>query len=121
MNLISIHILAVFCWAVFFVSLSESIKCNKNAKILAIFSFICMLIVLLVGTKLMLLFPSIVKSGIWIHIKLFIDILLMLINIYLIFIVFRKKTISIKIANIIFWFIIIMFLVMYGLTLFRPF
>ena len=121
MNLIAVHMMAVFCWAVFLVSLSESIICNKNSKVLAVLSLVFMFIVLFVGTKLMLLFPSVAKSGMWIHIKLSIDILAMLVNIYLAYVVFRKKTLSLKTANIIFWVIIIMFTVMYALTLFKPF
>jgi len=76
---------------------------------------------LFVGTKLMLLFPSVVKSGMWIHVKLSIDILAMLVNIYLVYIVLKNKTISQKLSSILYWAVVLMFLMMYGLTLFKPF
>ena len=121
MNLIAVHMFVVFCWAVFLVSLSESIICNKNSKVLAVFSLVFMFMVLFVGTKLMLLFPSVAKSGMWIHVKLSIDILAMLVNIYLVYIVLKNKTISQKLSSILYWAVVLMFLMMYGLTLFKPF
>jgi len=121
MNLISLHIIAVFCWAVFLVSLVQSLRCNQSSRFLAVLSVIFMLSVLFIGTKLMLLFPSVAKSGMWIHVKLSIDILAMLVNIYLVYVVFKNKTISQKLSDIIFWIIIIIFTVMYALTLFKPF
>jgi putative membrane protein len=121
MWLLNLHMMVVFCWAVFLSGLAQSVRCNQNSKILAVLSFIFMLSVLLVGTKLMLLFPSVAKSGMWIHVKLSIDILAMLVNIYLVYVVFKNKTISQKLSDIIFWIIIIIFTVMYALTLFKPF
>jgi putative membrane protein len=119
--LFNLHLLVVFCWAVFLVSLAQSLMYNQYSKLLASLSFIFMLSVLFIGTKLMLLFPSVAKSGMWIHIKLLIDILAMLVNIYLVFVVFKNKTISQKFARIIYLGVIVMFLVMYVLTLFKPF
>ena len=121
MWLVNLHIMAVFCWAVFLISLVQSIKCNQNSKFLAILSIIFMLSVLFIGTKLMLLFPEVAKSGMWIHLKLSIDILTMFVNIYLVYIVLKNKTISQKLSSILYWAVVLMFLMMYGLTLFKPF
>ncbi|GAB6074726.1 hypothetical protein [Nautilia lithotrophica] len=121
MNLLYLHMLLVFGWAVFMVSLVKSVECRENSKILGLLSLILMLSVLFVGTKLMLAFPQVAKSGLWIHTKLSIDILAMLLNIYLAFVVFKNKNISIKLARIIYWISIIMFGSMYYLTLFKPF
>ena len=121
MLLMNLHMMAVFCWAVFLVSLVQSLRCSQYSKLLAVLSLVFMLIVLFVGTKLMLLFPSVVKSGMWIHVKLSIDILAMLVNIYLVYIVLKNKAISQKLSSILYWAVVLMFLMMYGLTLFKPF
>jgi putative membrane protein len=113
--------LAVFCWAIFLISLVTSINCKQNSKTLAILSFVFMLIVLFVGTKLMLAYPGVAKSGMWIHTKLSIDILAMVINIYLVYVVFKRKNLSKFLSDIIFWFLILIFIGMYYLTLFKPF
>ncbi|ACM92745.1 hypothetical protein NAMH_0654 [Nautilia profundicola AmH] len=121
MNLLYLHMLFVFGWAVFMVSLAKSVACKENSKILAVLSLIFMLLVLYIGTKLMLAFPQVAKSGLWIHTKLSIDILAMLLNIYLAFIAFKNKTLSNTLSHVIYWTSVIMFAAMYYLTLFRPF
>ena len=121
MWLLNLHMMVVFCWAVFLVSSVQSLRCNQFSRFLAVLSVIFMLSVLFIGTKLMLLFPSVAKSGMWIHVKLSIDILAMLVNIYLVYVVFKNKTISQKLSDILYWAIVLMFLIMYGLTLFKPF
>jgi len=121
MNLMYLHMLFVFCWAVFMVSLAKTLECGENSKILALLSIVFMLAVLFVGTKLMLTFPDIVKSGQWIHIKLLIDIFAMLLNIYMAFVVFKKKNVSKKLSSIIYWISVAMFGIMYYLTLYKPF
>ena len=121
MWLLNLHMMVVFCWAVFLVSLVQSLRCNQFSRILAVLSLVFMLSVLFVGTKLMLLFPSVAKSGMWIHVKLSIDILAMLVNIYIVYVVFKNKPISQKLSDILYWVVVLMFLMMYGLTLFKPF
>ena len=121
MTLLNMHMMFVFCWAVFMVSLAKSVECGENSKILTFFSLIFMLLVLFVGIKLMLAFPQVAKSGLWIHTKLSIDILAMFLNLYLAFIVFKKKAVSKKLFQIIYWISIVMFGSMYYLTLFKPF
>jgi len=121
MNLMLWHMLLVFFWAVFMISLAKSIACRENSKILAVLSLIFMFSVLFVGTKLMLLFPQVAKSGMWIHVKLSIDIIEMLVNIYMAYVVFKKKEISSKKAQTLYWSTVLLFAAMYSLTLFKPF
>jgi len=121
MNLIYLHMLLVFGWAVFMVSLAKSVESRENSKILALISLFFMFSVLFVGTKLMLVFPQVAKSGLWIHTKLSIDILAMLLNIYLVYVVFKNKKISVKVSKTIYWTTVAMFMGMYYLTLFKPF
>jgi len=121
MNLLYLHMLFVFLWAIFMVSLAKSVECGEKSKISALLSLIFMLLVLFMGTKLMLLFPNVSKSGQWIHIKLSIAVLAMLINIYLAFVVYKDKKVSAKIAKAIYWLVIVMFIFMYVFTLYKPF
>jgi len=121
MNLLYLHMLLVFAWAVFMVSLAKSLQCGENSKVSAVLSLLFMVAVLFVGTKLMLAFPNVAKSGLWIHTKLSIDILAMLVNIYLAVLVFKNKTVSPKTGSVFYWATVIMFMAMYYLTLFKPF
>jgi putative membrane protein len=111
----------VFCWAVFMVSLAKSVICGENAKIPALLSVFFMLAVLYVGTRMMLMMPQITKSGIWLHVKLSFDILVMIENVYLVYVSLKSKPVNKKIAEFIYWSSIGMFAAMYYLTLFRPF
>jgi len=80
-----------------------------------------MLIVLGVGTKLMLLNPAVAKSGAWLHVKLSFDILLMIENIYLLYVLFKSKKLSDKVYEILYWGSYLSFILMIALTMFRPF
>jgi putative membrane protein len=119
MNLLLLHMLLVFMWGCSFLALIKSVQLKEYSKILAVLSIVFMLSVLFVGTKLMLMFPNVAKSGMWIHIKLSIDILAMLVNIYVAYLAFKKK--EKKLLNILFWITLIMFAAMYYLTLYKPF
>ncbi len=121
MNLVSIHMLAVFCWAVFMVSLAKSLMYGEKSRLLAGLSLFFMFAVLLVGTKIMLMMPQIIKTGMWIHVKLSFDIVVMLENVYLAIIVFKSKPVNNKIVSFIYWSSVLMFVAMYYLTMFRPF
>jgi putative membrane protein len=121
MNLISIHMLLVFCWAVFMVSLAKSLSCGEKSRLLAVLSLFFMFAVLFIGTEIMLMMPQITKSGMWLHVKLSFDILVMLENIYLAVIAFKSKPVNNKIVSFIYWSSILMFIAMYYLTMFRPF
>jgi len=117
-----IHFLVVMSWAIFLLSFIKSLQNDLRDKYLfGILSVIFMLAVLLVGTKMMLLNPSVAKSGLWIHTKLSIDIILMIENIFLLIVLFKKKIFSDKFYIIIYWFSYFAFMAMAGLSMFRPF
>ncbi|AZV46353.1 hypothetical protein C3L23_03420 [Nautilia sp. PV-1] len=121
MNLLYMHMMVVFCWGLFMVSLAKSVGCKENSKLLAIISIVFMGLVLYLGTKLMLAMPGISKSGNWLHVKLSIDILAMITNIYLSYLAFRNKNTSKLLSQILYWGSVVMFVCMYYLTLFKPF
>jgi len=120
MNLVAYHMIAVFGWALFLTSLILSLN-KKNSKVFAVLSLVFMFSVLFIGTKLMLMMPGIAKSGMWIHVKLSIDIAAMLLNVYLAVKVFKGAQIGEKAAGVFYWLNVGMFFAMYVLTLFRPF
>ena len=117
-----LHLLVVFSWAIFLLQFIKSLENDLKGKyIFGILSVIMMLIVLGVGTKLMLLNPTIAKSGAWLHVKLSFDILLMIENLYLLYVLFKNKTLSDKIYEILYWGSYVSFILMIALTMFRPF
>jgi uncharacterized membrane protein len=103
------------------VSLAKSVGCKENSKTLALISLLFMLLVLYLGVKLMLAMPGVSKNGNWLHVKLSIDILAMVTNIYLAYLSFKNKRISPVFSQILFWGSAGMFIAMYYITLFRPF
>ena len=120
--LYGLHLLVVFSWAIFLLQFIKSLENNLGDKyIFGILSVIMMLIVLGVGTKLMLLNPTIAKSGAWLHVKLSFDILLMIENLYLLYVLFKNKILSDKIYEILYWGSYVSFILMIALTMFRPF
>jgi len=122
MFLYGIHFLVVMSWAIFLLSFIKSLQNDlKDRYLFGILSVTFMLAVLFVGIKLMLLNPSVAKSGMWIHIKLSIDIILMIENIFLLIVLFKKKIFSAKFYIIMYWFSYLAFMAMAGLSMFRPF
>ena len=120
--LFGIHFLLAMSWAIFLLSFIKSIQTDSKDKYLfGILSVVVMVAILVVGTKMMLLDHSIVKSGFWIHSKLLIDIFLMLENLFLLFVLFKKKEFSDKFYTISYWVSYVAFMVMVWLTMFRPF
>jgi len=120
MNLLAMHMILAFCWGIFLITLLQSLSCAKRSKLLAFLSSVCMLAVLGVGTKIMLMIPSVAKSGNWIHIKLLVDIFAMIINLYALYVTL-KGNINQKLFSVLFWVTILMFISMYYLTLYKPF
>jgi len=117
-----IHFLVVMSWAIFLLEFIKTLQNNlKDKYLFGILSIIFMFIVLFVGTKLILLNPSVSKSGMWLHIKLSIDILLMIENVFLVIVLFKNKTFSDKFYISIYWFSYLAFMAMVGLSMFRPF
>jgi len=121
LNLFGIHLLCAISWVVFLLLLIKAIEYKSAEKVLyTCFSVFFMVVVLGVGTKMMLLNPSVAKSGNWLHVKLSFDIVLMIENIYLAYAVFKNKNISGRVLNWMFWFSYISFMIMVYLTIFRP-
>jgi len=117
-----IHFLVVMSWAIFLLEFIKTLQNNlKDKYLFGILSIIFMFIVLFVGTKLILLNPSVSKSGMWLHIKLSIDILLMIENVFLVTVLFKNKTFSDKFYISIYWLSYLAFMAMAGLSMFRPF
>jgi len=115
------HLLLVISWAIFLLQLIKAIQNNtKDVFIFAVLSLFFMVAVLGAGTKMMLLNPSVTKSGSWLHVKLSFDILLMLENVYLAFVAFKNKNVSEKVLEIMFWLSYMAFMLMVFLTMFKP-
>ncbi len=115
------HLLLAFSWAILLLTfikiLSFKTQDFTEAKIFGVLSFLAMILILLVGTKMMLLNPAIAKNGSWLHIKLSIDIVLMVENLYLLFYAFKKQNLSKKNGNILYVLTFLGFLSMVALTL----
>ncbi len=117
-----LHLLSVVSWVLFLLLLIKAVQNDTKDKVVfAFLSLFFMVLVLYFGVKLMLLNPSVAKNGNWLHVKLSFDILMMLLNVYLVFAVFKKKLLSSKFLEIIFWVSYVIFMIMIYLTMFRPF
>ncbi len=117
-----LHLLSVVSWVLFLLLLIKAVQNDTKDKVVfAFLSLFFMVLVLYFGVKLMFLNPSVAKNGNWLHVKLSFDILMMLLNVYLVFAVFKKKLLSSKFLEIIFWVSYVIFMIMIYLTMFRPF
>ncbi|WP_456489103.1 hypothetical protein [Caminibacter pacificus] len=120
-GLFGMHLLFVISWVVFLLLLIKAVQNDTKDKVIfTLLSLFFMIAVLGVGTKMMLLNPSVSKSGNWLHVKLSFDILLMIENLILAFVVFKKKTISSKVLEIMFWLSYLVFMFMVFLSVFKP-
>ena len=123
MDLYLIHLLLAFSWAILLLTFIKSMQ-NKNiteSKIFGILSTIAMIAILIVGTKMMLADHTIIKSGKWIHVKLSLDIILMLEDLFLLKLLKQGKFVSSKCGNIMYIFSFLAFLSMIILTMTRSF
>jgi len=110
--------LLVFLWAIFLISFVLSFWFKKYEKVFAILSFVFMGLVFYTGMKLMYMFPNIAKSGMWIHIKLTVMLVVMGINLYLIFKFLKKSSVNV----LLYYFLTVLsFVGMYVLAFFKPF
>jgi len=118
-----LHLLSVVSWMVFLLQFIKSIEYKKfiDEYIFGFLSIFFMVILTYLGTKLILLNPSIEKSGGWLHLKLSIVLIIMIENIYLMYAFFRKKELNVKLLEIIYWVDYILFIIILYLTMFRPF
>ena len=118
MDYIYLHMILVFLWAIFLISFVLSFWFKKHQKVFLVVSSIFMVLVFYTGVKLMHLFPSISKSGMWIHIKLTVILVVMAINLYLIFKFLKKSSVNV----LLYYFLTVLsFVGMYVLAFFKPF
>jgi len=118
-----LHLIAGISWMIFLLGFIKSFQSNKKVDKI-IFNFLSlffMLIVLFLGVKVILLNPIVAKSGGWLHTKLSFVIVLMLENIYLSMKFFKKKSISSKLSEILFWLSYVIFVIILYLSIFKPF
>ena len=118
MSYIYLHMILVFLWAIFLISFILSFWFKKYEKMFAVLSSLFMVLVFYTGIKLMHLFPNIAKSGMWIHIKLTVMLLVMGINLYLIFKFSKNTSVNVLLYYI---FSVLSFFIMYVLAFFKPF
>ena len=118
MTYIYVHMLLVSLWAIFLISFVLSFWFKKYEKVFAVLSFVFMALVFYTGIKLMYLSPNIAKSGMWIHIKLTVMLVVMGINLYLIFKFLKKSSVNV----LLYYFLTVLsFVGMYVLAFFKPF
>jgi len=118
-----VHLALAFGWAMFLLTFIKTMQFKDvgESKVFGILSVIFMLVVMMVGIKIMLSNHSIIKSGYWIHLKLSIDIILMLETLFLLNLLRIGKFITKKLGNIMFVLTFIGFILMIFLTMLRPF
>jgi len=121
-ELMGAHLIAAISWVVFLLLFIKSLDHeSKDVYLFMGLSLVFMFAVLGIGTKIMLLNPAFAHSGNWLHVKLSIDIVLMIENIYLAYIALRKKVIPKRKLQIMFWVSYLLFMAMVFLTIFKPF
>jgi len=118
-----LHLLAVVSWMVFLLQFIKSIEYKKfsDGYIFGFLSIFFMVILSYLGSKLIILNPSIEKSGEWFHLKLSIALVVMIENVYLIYKFLRKTDLKNRLLEIMYWVTYILFVIMLYLTMFRPF
>ncbi|EDM24186.1 hypothetical protein FE773_06455 [Caminibacter mediatlanticus TB-2] len=116
------HLLMDFVWSVFLLLFIFSLKYGLKEKYLfGILSIVSGIVVIGIGVMLIKINPYVIKSGGWLHAKLTLLFFVFLENIYLIYILFRKKLVRIYIYNIMFWFSLFSFISAIAFSMFRPF
>jgi uncharacterized membrane protein len=116
-----LHFVLFFSYGVFFLQFIKSLKNNDTTKLFAALSIIFMLLLLIDGTKLILLNPEVSKSGGWLHTKLLIFVFVMLENIYFVYKMIIKKSFSLKFYENLYFFNYFLLIIMIVLAIFKPF
>ena len=119
----NLHLLVVVSWMLFLLQFIKAVEYKKEVEgyIFGFLSLFFMLIMLFIGTKMILMNPQIAKSGAWLHTKLSFVILLMLENLFFLYKFFKKKSVSVKFAEILYWVSYMLFMFILALSMFRPF
>ena len=122
MNFFGLHLILDFIWAVFLLELITSLKYDLKEKYLfGILSVVSSIFAILVGIKLIVIYPEILKQGGWLHAKLTLLFLVFIENIYLLYLLLKKKKIKSLIYTIMFWFSFFVIVGAVFLSMFRPF
>jgi len=117
------HLSLAFGWAFLLLTFIKSMQYKDRVEsvIFGILSFLMMIAVLVAGVMIMKSNPDIAKTGMWLHIKLFIDTILMGETLFLLYLLKKGKFVSRKCGNIMYIFTAISFITMVLLTLLKPF
>jgi hypothetical protein len=118
----SMHIILIVSYAIFFLQFIKSLQNNLKDKFLfGILSIIFMLLILIDGSKLILLNLGIEKHGMWLHIKLSIFLAIIVENIALFVAFLKKKFFSYRFYEILYWLNYLLFITIISLSLFKFF
>jgi len=119
----NLHLLVVVSWMLFLLQFIKAVEYKKDIEgyIFGLLSLFFMVIVLFIGTKMISMNPAVAKSGGWLHLKLSLVALLMLENIFFLYNFFKKKSVSVKFAEILYWVSYMFFMFILALSMFRPF
>ncbi len=119
----NLHLLVVASWMLFLLQFIKAVEYKRDVEgfIFGILSIFFMVVVLFIGTKMILMNPDISKTGGWLHLKLSLVVLLIIENIFFAYKFFKKKSVSIKFAEISYWVSYMFFMFILALSMFRPF
>ena len=119
----NLHLLVVVSWMLFLLQFIKAVEYKKDIEgyIFGFLSLFFMIIVLFIGIKMILMNSEVAKSGGWLHLKLTLVILLIIENIFFLFKFLKKKSISIKFAEILYWINYMFFMIILALSMFKPF
>jgi len=117
------HLLVVVSWMLFLLQFIKAVEYKKDIEgyIFGFLSLFFMILVLFIGSRMMIMNPEVVKSGGWFHLKLSLVALLILENIFFLYNFIKKREISIKLAEILYWVSYMFFMFILALSMFRPF
>ena len=117
------HLLVVVSWMLFLLQFIKAVEYRKDIEgyIFGFLSLFFMILVLFIGSRMMIMNPEVVKSGGWFHLKLSLVALLILENIFFLYKFIKKREISIKLAEILYWVSYMFFMFILALSMFRPF
>ena len=119
----NLHLLVVVSWMLFLLQFIKAVEYKRDVEgyIFGFLSLFFMIIVLFIGTKMILMNPDVAKSGAWLHTKLSFVIVLMIENLFFLYKFFKKKSVSVKFAEISYWVSYMFFMFIFALSMFRPF
>jgi len=116
------HLFFAFFWVAFFLILNKIAEYSrKDEKFYLILTIILIVLLLVFGSKMLLINPAITKSGGWLHTKLSIFILLILENLYFAYLFMKNKAVSPTVLKYLYAVNVVLIAVMLLLSIFKPF